>query len=172
MDDTQWLSQREQEAWVRFAAVLELLPSALDTQLSKDSDLTHFDYFCLSTLSETPTRILLTSELAARTNATLPRLSRVLTKLEKREYITRTPCKRDRRATEVALTETGWNKVVASAPGHVTEVRRLVVDALEPNEIDQLANISAKLLSRLDPEQRVIASSPLYRRQQPDTGKD
>ena len=56
MDDTQWLSQREQEAWVRFAAVLELLPSALDTQLSKDSDLTHFDYFCLSTLSETPTR--------------------------------------------------------------------------------------------------------------------
>ena len=96
----------------------------------------------------------------------------MLTKLEKREYITRTPCKRDRRATEVALTEAGGNKVVASAPGHVTEVRRLVVDALEPNEIDQLANISAKLLSRLDPEQRVIASSPLYRRQQPDTGKD
>lgn len=45
MDETRWLSQREQEAWVRFAAVLELLPSALDTQLNKDTGLTHFEYF-------------------------------------------------------------------------------------------------------------------------------
>lgn len=115
-------------------------------------------------LSETSGRKLLTSELAARTNASLPRLSRVLTKLESREFITRVPCKSDRRATEVTLTDSGWDKVVASAPGHVTEVRRLVIDALEPEEIDQLANISAKLLTRLDPDQRMLASSPLYRR--------
>lgn len=164
MDETRWLSQREQEAWVRFAAVLELLPSALDTQLNKDTGLTHFEYFCLSVLSETSGRKLLTSELAARTNASLPRLSRVLTKLESREFITRAPCKSDRRATEVTLTDSGWDKVVASAPGHVTEVRRLVIDALEPEEIDQLANISAKLLSRLDPDQRMLASSPVSRK--------
>src|SRR5699024_1624551 len=101
---------------------------------------------------------------AAPTIASLPRLSRVLTKLASREFITRAPCKSDRRATEVTLTESGWDKVAASAPGHVTEVRRLVIGALEPEEIDQLANISAKLLSRLDPDQRILATAPVSRK--------
>src|SRR5690625_8035470 len=119
MDETRWLSQREQEAWVRFAAVLELLPSALDTQLNKDTGLTHFEYFCLSVLSETSGRKLLTSELAARTNASLPRLSRVLTKLESREFIPRAPCTSARRATEVTPSYSGCDEFDRSSSGHV-----------------------------------------------------
>jgi hypothetical protein len=70
MSDTRWLSAAERDAWVRFSAVLELLPAALDAQLSQDAELTHVDYFTLAMLSEAPERVLRASALAARTNAT------------------------------------------------------------------------------------------------------
>ena len=158
MTDTRWLSDDEQRSWVRFAAVLELLPAALDLQLTRDEHLTHFDYFTLAMLSETPGRTLRTSALAARTNATLPRLSRVLTRLEEAGFVARTPCPEDRRATNVTLTDAGWNKVVQAAPGHVQHVRSLVLDALTPAQIEQLGEISAALLTKLDPDGRMFAS--------------
>jgi DNA-binding MarR family transcriptional regulator len=158
MNDTRWLSDDEQRSWVRFAAVLELLPAALDLQLTRDEHLTHFDYFTLAMLSETPDRTLRTSALAARTNATLPRLSRVLTRLEEAGFVARTPCPEDRRATNVTLTDAGWDKVVQAAPGHVDHVRSLVLDALTPAQIEQLGEISAALLTKLDPDGRMFAS--------------
>ncbi|MET0354844.1 MULTISPECIES: MarR family winged helix-turn-helix transcriptional regulator [Plantibacter] len=158
MTETRWLSDDEQRSWVRFAAVLELLPAALDLQLTRDQHLTHFDYFTLAMLSETPGRTLRTSALAARTNATLPRLSRVLTRLEEAGFVARTPCPEDRRATNVTLTDAGWDKVVQAAPGHVEHVRSLVLDALTPAQIEQLGEISAALLTKLDPDGRMFAS--------------
>ena len=158
MTDTRWLSDDERRAWLRFAAVLELLPAALDVQLTRDEHLTHFDYFTLAMLSEAPDRVLRTSALAARTNATLPRLSRVLTRLEGEGFIARTPCEADRRATNVTLTETGWQQVVAAAPGHVENVRALVLDVLTPTQIAQLGEISAALLTTLDPQGKMFAS--------------
>ena len=38
--DTQWLNDEELAAWVRLAAVLELLPAVLDSQLRRDAELT------------------------------------------------------------------------------------------------------------------------------------
>lgn len=159
MAEARWLSTREREAWVRFSAVLELLPNALDAQLSHDAALTHFEYFALAMLSEAPDRVLRASALAARTNATLPRLSKVVSRLAARGLVDRYPCPEDRRATNVALTEAGWEKVVAAAPGHVTQVRETVLDALSAEQVAQLSAISAALLSRLDPQGRMLASA-------------
>jgi DNA-binding MarR family transcriptional regulator len=109
-------------------------------------------------LSEAPERTLRTSALAARTNATLPRLSRVLTRLEGEGFIARSPVLEDRRATNVTLTDAGWDKVVQAAPGHVENVRSLVLDALSTEQVEQLGAISAALLTRLDPDGRMFAS--------------
>ena len=158
MIETKWLSANERSAWVKFAAVLELLPAALDLQLSRDQSLTHFEYFTLAMLSEAPNRVLRTSALAARTNATLPRLSRVVTHLESAGLVERSPCSEDRRATNVALTEVGWQKVVAAAPGHVAAVRSLVVDALTPTQVENLSEILTAVLKQLDPGGRMLAS--------------
>ncbi len=147
---TRWLTGDEQIAWIRFAAVLELLPAALDSQLSRDENLTHFDYFALAMLSEAPDRTLRMSVLAAQTSATLPRLSRVMTRLEQRSLVERRPCPDDRRATDVRLTPQGWAKVVQAAPGHVANVRA-VLDALRPDQVEQLSGICAQLLEALDP---------------------
>lgn len=159
MDDTPWLDESQRLAWVRLAAVLELLPRALDAQLERDERLTHYDYYCLAMLSEAPDRTLRMTALASSTNATLPRLSRVMTRLEDAGYVRRQPCPGDRRATNVVLTDAGWEKVVQAAPGHVRTVRRLVVDTLTPRQLDQLSAITARLLTVLDPDQKVMASA-------------
>lgn len=154
MSDDVWLSDEQQRAWVKFIAVVELLPGVLDTQLQRDSDLTHFEYFALAMLSEAPNRVFRMTELASATNATLPRLSHVVSRLEKRGYIERSPCPDDRRATNAHLTEAGWEKVVATAPGHVNTVRENVIDPLNSGDIADLNRIMGKMLVKLDPENR------------------
>ena len=158
---TTWLTDRERAAWVRLAAVLELLPGVLDTQLRRDSGLTHFDYYTLAMLSEAEGRTLRMTELAAQTNATLPRLSHVVRRLEDRGLVARVPCPEDARATNATLTNAGWGAVQAAAPGHVAAVRGAVVDALTDAQIDQLTTITTAILERLDPERTMAAT---YRR--------
>ncbi|MET1043560.1 MAG: MarR family transcriptional regulator, partial [Microbacteriaceae bacterium] len=123
MDDTRWLTPDQLRAWKKFVAVVEVLPGVLDSQLQRDADVTHFEYFTMAMLSEAPHRTLRMTSLASATNSTLPRLSHVVSRLEKRGYVDRAPCPEDRRATNATLTEEGWRKVVATAPGHVDTVR-------------------------------------------------
>ncbi len=155
--DTPWLDEKQLDAWVKLVAVVELLPGVLDSQLRRDSGLTHFEYFVLAMLSEAPERTLRMTSLAQRTNATLPRLSHVVRRLEDRGLVRREPCPEDRRATNARLTDAGWTEVVAAAPGHVATVRRHVIDVLSPEQVRQLGEITTALLTRLDPEGRMTA---------------
>ncbi|MFG1834007.1 MarR family winged helix-turn-helix transcriptional regulator [Micromonospora chersina] len=90
--------------------------------------------------------------LAARTNATLPRLSHVVRRLEDPGLVARFPCSQDGRATNARLTEAGWQKVSASAPGHVDNVKHHVFEVLSPEQVTQLAGITDAILDRLDPD--------------------
>jgi DNA-binding MarR family transcriptional regulator len=159
--DTRWLSPEQMAAWVRLIAVVELLPNALDGQLRREAQLTHFDYYVLAMLSEAPEHTLRMTVLAGRTTATLARLSHVVQRLESRGFLERFPCPQDRRATNARLTEAGWQKVRESAPGHVAAVRENVIDALSPAQITQLREIGDAILHRLDPDG---AQADIYQR--------
>jgi DNA-binding MarR family transcriptional regulator len=154
MNDVRWLNSDELRAWKKFVAVVELLPGVLDSQLQRDADLSHFEYFVLAMLSEASDRTLRMTGLASATNATLPRLSHVVSRLEKRGFVERTPCVEDRRATNARLTDLGLEKVVDTAPGHVTTVRENVVDPLTAEDVDDLDRIMDRILATIDPEHR------------------
>lgn len=159
MDETRWLSTEESAAWVRLVALAELLPGALDAQLLRDAGLTHFEYGVLMALGAAPERTMRMTELASRTNATLPRLSHVARRLEERGLIRRFPCPEDRRATNATVTEAGLALIEAAAPGHVDTVRANVLDVLSPEQLQQLYEIAGRVLSRLDPDERLTATS-------------
>lgn len=152
---TEWLNDEERDAWLRLIAIVELLPGLLDSQLRRDSGLTHFEYYVLAMLSEAPEHTLRMTSLAQRTNATLPRLSHVVRRLEVRGLVERFPCPDDGRATNARLHPAGWDVVVAAAPGHVDTVRRHVLDPLSPGQLGELRSIGDALLTRLDPEGRL-----------------
>ena len=158
MTDTRWLTPEQLCAWKKFVAVVEILPGVLDTQLQRDADVTHFEYFTMAMLSEAPERTLRMTSLASATNSSLPRLSHVVSRLEKRGYVDRAPCAEDRRATNATLTQAGWQKVVATAPGHVGSVLEYVIDPLTATDIADLDRIMGRVLRTLDPDNRFRAN--------------
>ena len=149
MDEPRWLTDEEQQAWRPFAALLFRLPAALDAQLQRDAQITHFEYMVLISLSEAPDRSLRMSDLAAMASGSLSRLSHVVSRLERRGWVRREPCPGDGRFINAVLTDEGWEKVVATAPGHVEAVRKLIVDALTPEEFRALGAASAQILDHL-----------------------
>jgi DNA-binding MarR family transcriptional regulator len=147
MDESQvrWLNADEQAVWLELIAAVMWLPAALDAQLQRDAGLSHFEYGVLMHLSMSPNREARMSELASRANSTLPRMSKVIDRLAKQGWATRRPDPADGRYTLAALTEAGWEKVVASAPGHVEQVRRMVFDPLTAAQVRQLGAIAGKI---------------------------
>ena len=137
----------------------ELLPGALDAQLLRDAGLTHFEYVALMSLADAPGHTMRMTELASRTNATLPRLSHVARRLEERGLIRRFQCPEDRRATNATITDAGLQLIADAAPGHVDTVRANVLDALSPEQLEQLYAIAGAMLRRLDPDERLTATS-------------
>lgn len=146
---TQWLDDDEQRAWRRLAAVVLKLPTELERQLQRDSGMSHFEYWVLALLSEAPDRSLRLSQLAGQANASLSRLSHVITRLEDRGWVRRAPCPEDARATLGVLTDTGWDKVQQAAPGHVDAVRRYVFDGLDADDVADLARVCGAIADRL-----------------------
>ena len=149
---TRWLTDEEQSAWRRLAAVSMLLPAALESQLQRDAGLTHFAYWVLAMLSEAPGRARRMSDLAALANGSQSRLSHLVTKLEERGWVRRERADDDGRGQVAVLTDAGHELVSAVAPGHVAEVRRLVFDALSPEQVEALDSICAAIVARLGPE--------------------
>jgi len=141
-----WLSAEEQAAWRPFVALLFRMPAALDAQLQKEAGISHFEFMVLSSLSEAPGRTLRMSDLAALASGSLSRLSHVVSRMESRGWVRREACPGDGRFINAVLTEEGWAKVVATAPGHVEAVRKLLIDVLSPEELRALGSVSEHLL--------------------------
>ena len=149
-DDTRWLDADELRAWLKLAGVMLRLAPALDSQLQRDSEMTHFDYLCLAMLSEAEGRELRMGELAGLVNASLSRLSHVVKKLEARGWVERFPCPDSGRVTMARLTERGWDVLVEAAPGHVRTVRELVFDGLAPDDVAALERIAGHVVAKID----------------------
>lgn len=150
--ESSWLDAEEQQVWLAFAPLMVRLPAALDRQLQRDCGLSQYDYLVLAGLSMAPQRRMRLSELAEFTGSTLSRLSNVVNKLERQGWLRREPDPDDGRYTLGVLTATGWDKVVASAPGHVAEVRRLVFDSLTKGQQRVLREAAGRILQALDTE--------------------
>lgn len=145
-----WLSADEQRAWLGACHFMLQVPSALDAQLQRDSDLNLFEYLVLSRLSMSPERTVRMSQLAMLAGGSLSRLSNVVKRLEARGLVERHPDECNRRYTNATLTEAGWETVVAAAPGHVHAVRRLVLDPLSEAQVSALAEIGDQVAATVD----------------------
>jgi DNA-binding MarR family transcriptional regulator len=149
--EPQWLSAPELDAWMGLIRLVVQLPAALDRQLREEAGMNHGYYQILAVLSDAPGRAMRMSELARLTGTSQSRLSHAVASLEQRGWVARRPCPDDGRGQVAHLTDAGMGVLVASAPGHVAEVRRLVFDQLDQADVRQLSAITAKVLRRLDP---------------------
>lgn len=132
-------------SWAALATVLEWLPPALDADLVEAFDLTHFEYGVLFALADAPDRTLDMSTLAGYANSSPSRLSRAVSRLERRGWIRRTRSHSDRRSTLAALTEEGMEIFHRATPVHTETVKNLVLDPLTQAQRRQLHEISLRI---------------------------
>lgn len=149
-DDVRWLSSTEQASWLALGALVTRLPAALDADLHATAELSLFEYMVLAHLSEAPGRTLRMSELGPRVNASPSRLSHGVARLERRGWICRSPLAEDGRQIVAHLSAAGHRKVIDSAAKHVDFVRRVVIDVLTANQLEQLHAVARTIVDSID----------------------
>ncbi|MGA5462482.1 MarR family winged helix-turn-helix transcriptional regulator [Mycobacterium sp. NPDC050041] len=151
-DDTvQWLDDREMTAWRALVETVARLPTALDVQLQRDSDLSFLEYYVLAALSEAPDGTVGMSTLAVLTNAEQSRLSHLVTRLERQGLVGRERDRANGRHINAVITATGRARIEEAAPGHVANVRRLVFDALSATDVQTLSRACRRINEQVGP---------------------
>ena len=145
-----WLTAAELDSWLSVVRLMTWLPWSIDQQLRRDSGLGMVEYQVLAMLSTSPGRTMRMSLLAEVTNASLSRLSHLFKRLEARGLVRREPDPADGRFTNAILAEEGFQALAEAAPGHVAQVRSLVIDVLSAEQLRRLGLAADRIVSRID----------------------
>jgi DNA-binding MarR family transcriptional regulator len=151
MSGTRWLSDSEQRVWREFSAAVGMLLAHVENQLQHEAGMPHTYYEVLVALSEAPYRSLRMSDLADRCRSSRSRLSHAVARLETHGWVRREACPNDKRGAWAVLTAEGFAALEAAAPGHVEAVREGLFDALTPEQVTALGEISSAIRDKLAP---------------------
>lgn len=149
VSDVKWLNQREQQAWITFISASTLLNRMLDQQLRTDAGLSHTQYGILARLADAPDGSKRMLALAEALAATKSGVTYQIVQLEKEGLVRREACATDDRGVIATITPLGKELMRRAAPGHVSLVRELVIDALTPHQLDAVAEGFAEVLRRI-----------------------
>src|SRR6201993_3420112 len=128
------LTAEQQRTWLAYMKVQQRLTYEMNRQLQADSDLSLPDYDVLNALRYAPGGRMRVTALAARISWERSRLSHHVRRLQNRGLVECRPAPTDRRATEITLTDQGWDEITHASSGHIDLVRRLFFEGL-PDEL-------------------------------------
>lgn len=149
-EETRWLNECEHELWRTLREFLWQFPSAMDRQLTQDSNMQSGEYSVLAVLSEGPETSLRPADIAEGLRWDRSRLSHLLRRMEAKGLITRCADETDRRGYRIALTEQGWTSIREAAPSHVSFVRETLFDSMTTEERKALQAFLPKALKALE----------------------
>ena len=152
MTDPDHLSPQQDRTWSLLVGVMMWLPAELDTYLERVGGVSHAEYQVLHCLSVSEDREVHMGRLAATASVTPSHLSRIVARLEKRQWITRSSDPDDARRTLARLTETGAQLASRIEPGYAEQVRRHVFDRLDVRQAEQLEDLAEAMLTSLHPD--------------------
>src|SRR6476619_6825981 len=133
------LTPGQQRAWLAYMRVQLRLTYEMNRQLQSDSNLSLSDYHVLNALRLAPGGRMRITALAAQIGWERSRLSHHARRLQQRGLVDSRLAPADRRATEITLTDQGWDEITVASPGHFELVRQLFFDGLPDELLDPLA---------------------------------
>jgi DNA-binding MarR family transcriptional regulator len=137
--------------WRAFVETTEQLRSALAARLQTETGLSPSDYAVLLALYDAAHHRLRSSVLATCIGWQRSRLSHHLGRMERRGLIGRQECSTDSRGAEIVLTPAGRAAFRRATVPHLRAVRELFIDALTPDQLETVDDITGALHSQLTP---------------------
>jgi DNA-binding MarR family transcriptional regulator len=128
------LTREQQRAWLAYMRVQLRLTYEMNRELQADSNLSLPDYDVLNALRYAPGGRMQITALAAQIGWERSRVSHHVRRLQQRGLVESRQAPADRRATEITITDEGWDEVTHASTGHIDLVRRLFFDGL-PDEL-------------------------------------
>lgn len=151
MSEPPWLNEPEQLVWQDVVRLTRRIYSALAKDMLESSGLSGADFEILVALTDHAGARRRAKDLALDLEWGKSRLSHQIKRMEARGVVVREECATDKRGTYVAVTDLGQQLLAQAAPQHVALVRTLVIDALSPDDLATLGELTAKLLARSEP---------------------
>lgn len=149
MPATVTLSSTEVNTWSSFYVMRRRLDRALDLQLQRDAGLSASEYEVLLAINLSVERQLRVTAIAAEIGWEKSRVSHLVTRMEKRDLVTRTECPTDARGSWISLTADGRRAVLGAIRGHTEAVRRYFFDVLTPEDAAALRGLSSRVVEAI-----------------------
>jgi MarR family 2-MHQ and catechol resistance regulon transcriptional repressor len=115
--------------------------TGLNTRLScqiAQHGLSMIEFEVLLRLGRSPEGQLRMTDLSAQTSLTASGVTRVIDRLERDGYVTRTACPTDRRSLYAVISRSGHDRVETILPGHLELINEWFTGQLPPDELSAL----------------------------------
>lgn len=152
-ETVRWLTPEEQRAWRGFVRLHERLGGRLARLLQSESKVSGADFAVLVHLTDAPDGRRRYQDLARALEWEKSRMSHHIARMAGRGMVVREECAEDARGAFVVITDAGRAAIEAAAPRHVEAVRELFMDHVTPAELRVLADISERVIQKLDEDQ-------------------
>ena len=146
--------------WREYVETSEDIVQAMAAGLQATSGISPGDYAVLLALSEADEHRLRSSALAEGIGWERSRLSHHLGRMESRGLICRKKSGHDSRGAVVELTDEGARIFRASSAPHLRLIRQLFIEAMTPDDLEDLGRIVAKLRQHLKEEAGTEGGAP------------
>jgi DNA-binding MarR family transcriptional regulator len=142
---TRGLGERDAAAWSGLLRTRERLVHELDRELEQAHGLSLAEYDVLVQLDAAGERGLRMAELAEAVLLTRSGLTRLVDRLEQQRLVERRRCPSDARGMHATLTTAGTARLDEARATHTDGIRRLFLEALDPDDLEHLVTTWAKL---------------------------
>lgn len=144
------LSATEDVLWRSLMRITVLLPRRMDGHLLRAVGINANEYLTLMYLSEAAGRELRMSELADATALSASRMTRLVDELQSCGLVTKRASVEDGRGIVASLTRAGRSKLKTAWGIHISSLRALVFDHVDPATTKDAARAMAEIAARLE----------------------
>lgn len=141
-----WLDDEQQRIWRTYLLGSARLVEVLDADL-RQHNLDLGEYEILVRLEEARERRMRMSDLAEAVHQSRSRLTHTIARMERAGLVLRESCPNDGRGVWARLSEEGFELLRKAAPQHVAQVRRVLVEAVDPDDFRALGRAFEAVLN-------------------------
>ena len=147
--EPRWLTPSQQVVWRDWLSASAWINDELNADL-RPHDLDLNECEVLVVLSEFPQHSVRMSQLAEGSNQSRSRLTHTVGRMEAAGLVKRQTAAGDRRGVVATLTDKGFELLQRAAVDHVSAVRRVLVDAIDPDDWQALGRAMKAVLAVRD----------------------